>query len=129
MQLTFKDVEISEKQARVKALAAELDRRLKAVALSLDRQNFAAINDRSYSYISEILNTNCEDSAKPFQVKFIPAEIIEAPEAFKRDVLDFLCDLCGYEHPEKKRDMTPEEELRQLKDQIKQHKLEKVFNI
>lgn len=128
MQLTFKDVEIGEKQARVRALAAELDRRLKTVALSLDRQNFAAINDKSYSYISEILNTNCEDS-KPFQVKFIPAEIIEAPDVFKREVIDFLCELCGYSSPEKKKDLTPEQELAEIKQRIKAHGLETLFNI
>jgi len=128
-QLTFKDVEIGEKQARIKILSAELERRLKAVALSIDRQIFSAVNDKSYSYMSEILNTNNEDAAKPYQVKFIPSLTIENPKRFKEEVIDFLCELCGYSSPEKKKDLTPEEELTLIKKKIQDHGLQKIFDV
>lgn len=127
MQMTFDDVEVSRKQAEAKSLASELDRRLKAVALSIDRHKLAAINDKSYSYISEILNTNNEEGQKPFQTKFIPSLIIENPDKFKSEVIDYLCELAGYASPEKKREMTPEEELALLKKKIKEHGLEPIF--
>ena len=127
MQMSFKDIEIQEKQAKVKAMAAELDKRLKAVAYSIERHLFATLNDKSYSYINEILNTNNEESQKPFQVKFIPSLIIEQPNKFKEEVIDFLCEMAGYESPEKKRDLTPEEELTLLKNKIKEHGLEPLF--
>ncbi len=126
-QMNIRDIEIQEKQGRIKAMAAELDRRLKAVALAIDRQVFAVLNDRSYSYISEILNTNNENGQKPFQTKFIPSLILENPEKFKIEIIDFLCDLAGYESPEKKRKMTSDEELRMLKRKIYEHGLEPVF--
>jgi hypothetical protein len=126
-QLTLKDVEVQEKQGRARALAAELDRRLKAVALGLDRHDFAAINDKSYSYMCEILNTNNEDGQKPFQAKFIPSLIIESPEAFKEQVIDFLCELTGHKPPEKKSPLSAEEELELIKRKIKSHGLEALF--
>ena len=127
-QLTFKDVEIGEKQARAKILAIEIERKLKSVALTLDRQTFSAINDKSYSYMSEILNTNNEDGSKPFQVKFIPSIIIESPDTFMKEVGFFICDLCGYEKPDKKKNMTPEEELAAIKRKIHDHGIEKLFD-
>ncbi len=130
VQLTFRDVEIGEKQARVKALHAELDRRLKFVGNAIDRHTFAAINDKSYSYMGGVLNTNNEEAAKPFQISFIPAEIIESPELFMKEVVNFLTDLCGYEpSPGKKSKLTPEQELKALKDKIKNHGLEKLFEV
>ena len=126
-QMTIRDIEIQEKQGRIKALAAELDRRLKAVAFSIDRHEFATLNDKSYSYIAEILNTNNEDGQKPFQVKFIPCLITENPEKFKEEVIDFLCELAGYISPEKKRNLTPADELNLIKQKIKAHGLEALF--
>lgn len=126
-QLSLRDVEIQEKHGRARALAAELDRRFKAVALGIDRDEFAAINDRSYSYMSEILNTNNEDGQKPFQAKFIPSLIIESPDAFKEQVIDFLCELAGYKPPEKKSPLSAEEELALYKRKIRERGLEVLF--
>ena len=127
-QLTLKDVEISEKKARAESLAADLDRRLKVAALAADRGTIAAINDKTYSYMSDILNTNNENNQRPFQVKFIPSLIIENPKVFKEEVIDFLCDLCGYETPEKKKHLSDEEKIIKLERRIKQHGLEKLFD-
>lgn len=126
-QMDFNDVEIQEKQARIRFLAAEVDRRLKAVALTVDRHRLATLNDKSYSYISEILNTNNEDGQKPFQIKFIPSLLIERPEEFKSQVIDFLCELTGYLPPKKKSLLTPEEELCLYRKIISEHGLEPIF--
>jgi len=128
-QMTFRDVEIGEKQARVKVLATYIQRRLKAAALSIDRHTFAAINDKSYSYISDIVNTNNEDGSKPFPVNFIPAEIIEAPDVFMKEVWNPIAELCGHQpSPGKKSPLSAEEELKELKAKIRAHGLEKVFD-
>lgn len=126
-QIGFSDIEIQEKQARIRTVAAELDRRLKAVALTIDRQRLATLNDKSYSYISEILNTNNEDGQKPFQVKYIPSLLVEKPEEFKTLIVDFFCELTDHFPPEKKTPLTPEEELRAYKKIIKEHGLEPIF--
>lgn len=126
-QMDFRDIELQEKQARAQAMAAELDRRLKAVALTMDRQTFATLNDKSYSYISEILNTNSEAGQKPFQIKFMPSLFIEKPEVFKEIVIDWLCDLIDHNHPEKKKRLTPEEELALYKKLIRDKGLDPLF--
>ncbi|HDZ62535.1 MAG TPA: hypothetical protein ENH40_05260 [Nitrospirae bacterium] len=126
-QMSLKDIDIPEKRARAEELAAELDRRLKAVALQSDRNTIAAINDKSYSYFSDILNTNNERAQRPFQVKFIPSLLIENPEKFKEEVIDFLCEICGYEPPEKKRKLEAEEKLNLIERRIENHGLEKIF--
>ncbi|OGW08938.1 MAG: hypothetical protein A2W75_06830 [Nitrospinae bacterium RIFCSPLOWO2_12_39_15] len=121
------DIEIQQKQAKIKELASELEKRLKSVAHAINRDEFANLNGKSYSYISEILNSNNEDGQKPFQIKFIPSLIVEKPEIFKAEIIDFLCELCGYESPEKKKTLTTEQELALLKRKIKEHGLEKIF--
>jgi len=123
----FEEVIIQQKQVRIKVLACELEKRLKAVALSIPREAFALVNDKSYSYVSEILNTNSEEGQKPYQVKLIPSLTTENPDKFTEEVINWLCDLCGREHPEKRKEMTPEEELRLLKRKIREHKLESIF--
>lgn len=128
-QITFEDIELQAKQARLKAAGHELDRRCKAVALSLNRSELAAVNDLSYSYISEMLNTNNEQKQKPWQMSLIPSLAVENPERFAEEVLFFLCDLCGREYPEKKRDLTVEEELTAYKRIIKDRGLEPLFNL
>ena len=129
MQMTFKDIEIQQKQAKIRELAAELDRRLKAVAVGIERKHLATLNDKAYSYISEILNSNNEAQQKPFQLSLVPSLILENPEAFKTEIIDFFCELCGHESPEKKRILTPVDELAALRRKIKEHGLEKVFEI
>jgi len=129
-QLTFKDIEMAEKQAQVKLLAADIQRRLKATGLGIDRHTFAAINDKSYSYISEILNSNNEDGSKPFPANFIPTEIIEVPDLFMKEVWNPIAELCGHQpSPGKKRGLTAEEELSEIKEKIVTHGLEKIFDL
>ena len=123
----LEEVVIQQKQVRIRVLAGELERRLKTVAHSIPRETFALVNDKSYSYVSEILNTNSEETQKPYQVKLIPSLITENPERFAEEVINWLCDLCGREHPQKKRELTPVEELALLKQKIKDHKLERLF--
>ena len=127
MQMAFEDIEIQQKQAKVRELASELDRRLKEVAHGIERKHLATLNDKSYSYISEILNTNGDQ--KPFQVSLIPSLIIENPDAFKRVIIDFLCELIGHKAPEKKKELCPEEELAIIKQKIEEHGLAKIFDL
>jgi len=115
------DLFIAQKQAMVKELASELDRKCKEVAYSIKSAELAIVNDVSYQYIREILNTNGDQ--KPFQLKLVPSLIILNPEKFVETVLYYLCDLCGYEHPEKKRKLTPEEENKIIKQKFKEHGL------
>jgi len=124
-QMAFRDMEIKEKATRTKALAAELDRRFKGVAHSLDRQDLASILDVSYSYLSEILNTNGEQ--KPFKCHHIPALILENPDLFINEVIGFLCEIAGYYPPLKRKALTPEEELEKITKRIHQHGLESLF--
>jgi hypothetical protein len=123
----FDDILIEQRQLRTKLLAGELDKRLKGVALGIDRHRLALINDKSYSYISEILNTNSEETQKPFQVKLIPSLIIEAPDRLMTEVVGWICDLAGYAAPEKKRVMSTEEELMIIKKKIALHGLQAIF--
>lgn len=124
-QLGFRDLEIQEQMIRCCTLAADLDRRLKDVAYSIDRKDLAMVNDISYSYLSEMLNTNGDQ--KPFKTPMIPSLLLLAPDLFAQEVLGPLCDLAGYEMPEKKRLLTPEEELKKLKRRIREHGLEPLF--
>jgi hypothetical protein len=128
-QLTFKDIEIHEKQAKVKAVTAELDRLYKEATSAINRNHFAAICDKSYTYISEVLNSNNEASQKPYQPLMIAALIVEAPEAYSKIVDTYIHQLIGYKPPEKQSLLTPAEELEALKKKIVEHGLEKVFDL
>ncbi|MDF1536085.1 MAG: hypothetical protein P1S46_06215 [bacterium] len=123
--MAFRDLEIQERATRNKVLAAELDRRFKGVAHSIDRQDLASILDVSYSYLSEILNTNGEQ--KRFKTHHIPALVLENPDLFMSEVVGFLCEAAGYNPPEKKRTLTPEEELARLMKKIRERGLEPLF--
>ena len=122
------EILIQQKQAKIAVLVSELERRLKAVALGISRETFAALNDRSYSYVSQILNTNSEDAQRPFQVSLIPSLVEECPDRFVEEVINWFCDLCGFEHPARKKSLTPEEELEIYKRKIKEHRLEPLFD-
>ena len=133
-QITIEHIEIEEKQAKVKVLCSELEKRFKAVALGIDRNKFAAINNKSYSYVSEILNTNTpedlgddEKRRKQFPQSFVAASIIENPEKFMEEVVNFLCDFLGYDYPKKKSPFTAEEELEYIKEIIRERKLQTIF--
>lgn len=126
-QMTLSDVEIQEKAARAHALGQELERRIKAVAHGIERKRLAALIDRSYSYVNEMLNTNSEQSQKPWQIVFSGALLVEAPDLFVEMVMTFVAEVCGYEVPRKKRPLTPEEELRELWEKIRAHRLEGLF--
>ena len=124
-QMVFRDLELQERATRNKVLAAELDRRFKSVGHSVDRQDLAAILDVSYSYLSEILNTNGEQ--KRFKSHHIPALVLENPDLFMVEVVGFLCEVAGYKPPEKKRTLPAEEERDNLLKKIRQHGLERIF--
>lgn len=124
-QLSLSDVELQEKQARIRALAAELDALYKGVAAGIGRRQFAALTDKSYTYINEILNTNGD--GKPFQPEMIAALLVEAPDEFFMTVVNFMCESAAREYPRKKRLMTAEEENRLLWNKIRMHQMERLF--
>lgn len=129
-QITLNDVEMSQKQAKVRALAQELDRRLKYVANSIERKHFAAICDKTYGYMGNVLNTNNPEAAKPFQVDFIPAEIIESPDLFMKEIWNPVAEWCSYKPSAGKQSkLTPEQELEAIKNKIHEHGLEKIFDL
>lgn len=126
-QLTFKDIEIGEKQTRSKALADDLQRRLKATAITINRNEFSAVVDKAYTTVSGVLNTNSE-KAEPFPTNWIPAVILENPDLFMTEVWNTVAAWCGYKpSPGKVSKLTPEQELESLKKKIKDHGLEKIF--
>jgi hypothetical protein len=116
------DIFIQSAIAKNKAIAAELDKRCKEVAGSVDSQKLATLNDVTYQYIREMLNTNGEQ--RPWQLKMLPSLIQAAPEKFVDVILFWFCDLCGYNPPEKKKELTTEEELKLLKSKIKEMQLD-----
>lgn len=50
-------------------------------------------------------------------------------ETRPNDFIYFLCDEFGFNRPEKKSTLTPEQELKQLKDAIHAHGLDKIFDL
>jgi hypothetical protein len=50
-------------------------------------------------------------------------------ETRPHDIIYFLCDEFGFERPEKKQDSTPEKELELLRNKIRAHGLEKIFDL
>ena len=64
--------------------------------------------DKSYSYISDILNTNQE--GKPYALYLLIAVSTINPDLFRENILKFLSDISNSEPPRKKREMTNEEE-------------------
>lgn len=116
--------EIAIEQERVKneVLAKDFERLLKEVALAVDSNRLANVNGKSYQYVRMILNTNGDQ--RPFPLEFVPSLISCAPELFAEKILNWLCDLCEREHPEKRRTLTPEEELKLLKIKLKDMKLD-----
>ncbi len=123
-QMAFRDLEIQELMTRAKTLAGELDRRLKEVAYGIDRKDLAAVNDLSYSYISEILNTNGDQ--KQIRTSMIPSLALLAPDRFV-EALGFLCEIAGYNPPKKKNPLTSEQELTRVKRRIRERGLEPLF--
>jgi hypothetical protein len=123
-QMSFDDMELKSVQAQMEVIAAELDRRKKEIAYCIGRKRFGLLIDKAPSYVNEILNTN--GLQKKFQPEMEPALILENPDKFKEIIIDYLCDLCGYQHPEKKAKLPPEQELKQLKRELKARGLDKV---
>jgi|GEM_PF-6093124 len=111
------DIFVQQQVVENKALAEQFDRHCKEVAESIDSKDLAAANDVTYAYIRKMLNTNSAQS--PMQMDIIPSLARMNPDKFAETVLRFLCDLCGREVPEKKRSMTPEEELKIIRLKMK----------
>lgn len=120
------------KQQRVTDIDLELQRRIKATALSVDRNTFADATGKAYSTVAEILNTRADVRLAPTQ--FIAANIVEAPELFIAEVINYLLELVECEPAKKKpapkkQTKTPEEQLAEIKKQIHSHGLEKLFDL
>ena len=126
-QGTFEDIAIQELTARAKALGHEWEKRLKAVALSVNRTRLATICDVSYSYLSDIINTNNEAGQKPWPTKLTGALMVLAQDRLMEEAVDFVCDVCGRQPTERKRALTPEEELKRMWEIVRQHGLQSLF--
>ncbi len=124
-QMNFEDIEIQEMTAKIEATTEALDRLCKDIIhTSLTRQYFAAINGISYQYVSEFLNTN--SGQRRMKLSMLVAILLAEPDE-SRNILGFLCELTGYEKPEKKRTKSTEETLEILLKKIRTHGLEDVF--
>jgi len=124
-QLTLKEIEIAEMQARVKSVSCAFERLCKEISRGLNRHDLADSVDRSYSYISDILNTN--QDGKPFTMYLLIATCLINPDMFRDNILKFLNELAGCYPPKKIRPLTADEELRLIKRKIKEHGLEPIF--
>lgn len=129
MQKTLDDAMLAQKQANIQSMAQELDRRCKSVALAIGRADTAVLLDRSITYINEMVNCNNEQSQKPWRLNYVPALIIGNRELFISEVLNYLNEISGCEPAQNKKIMTAEEELATLKKAIREHGLEKVFDL
>jgi hypothetical protein len=118
----LEEVRVAQEQAKIKALVDELDRRCKEVAQGIKREELATANDVTFQAISKMLNTNGEQSC--FTLKYVPSIALKNPDKFAETVLFFLCDMCGREHPDKKRPLTAEEENKLLKEKLRAMKLD-----
>jgi hypothetical protein len=126
-QGTFEELAVQEQAGKAKAFGAELERRLKGVAAGIDRKHLAAVCDVSYSYMSEVLNSNNEDHQKRWQICFTGALMVLAPDLLAQEALDFVLEVIGRKPSEEKPRMSAEEELRLLKEKIAKHGLEAIF--
>ncbi len=124
-QMGFPEIVIQAGAARTKALAAELDHDAKEAARGCDRQLLASYLDLSYSYLSEVLNTNGE--GKPFKLGMLAGLAELDPKALVEKFITPLLDHCGYEPPVPRAMLTTEQELQRIKERIRAHKLESVL--
>ena len=120
------ELELAERQAKVKILNEEFQRVWKAIARQ-DRKEFAALNYISLSYTGEILNTNDEGNSKPLQGHMIASLLVMNPNLFKTLFLDLALDIAGYDPAPEKRKLTPEEKLEAYERIISNHKLMPLF--
>lgn len=123
-QMTIKDIEIAELQARVKAFSEEFEQICRISARSVNRHDLSSTVDKAYSYVSDILNVN---DGKNFPLYLLVAVCIMNPDVAREMILGFLSEITGSEVPRKKRMLTAEEELRIIKRKIKEHGLEPIF--
>lgn len=134
-QGTLEDIAIQEKHVRAMTYGHEWENLLKTVARSIDRKTLAAVLGTSYTNLSDHLNGNRPVNGDAANAKPAPhwpsnwtgALFLLAPDVFMEEAGKFAVDICGYDHPEKKRTLTPEEELKALRAQIKAHGLEPLF--
>lgn len=125
VQTTIREVEISQLQAQVKIMTEEFERICKEAGRSVNRNDLAASVDKSYSYISDILNTN--QDGKPFTLYLLIATCLLNKNIFRDAILGFLNEIGECYPPKKIRPLTAEEELREIKQKIKEHGLEPIF--
>lgn len=121
----LEEVRVVQEQAKIKALQGELDRLCKQAAYGVKMERLATLNDVTFQAISKMLNTNGEQTC--WNQKYTLSIAIENPDKFAETVLFFLCDLCGREHPDKKRKLTEKEELKALKAIIREKQLDPLF--
>lgn len=133
-QLTFKNLQRSQLMSQVKAVASEFDSLCRMTTREIDRADFAAIVDKSYSTVSDVLNSNLDylngdDGGKRLQypLLYLITLAIVKPDRFRETVLKFLADITCTETPRKKRERTHEEENHLIWRIIKSHQLEPLF--
>jgi hypothetical protein len=114
---------IAQEQARIKALSDEFDRRCKQAASGIKQVRLATLNGVTFQQISKMLNTNGHQDE--LRKGYIPSIAIENPDKFAEEVLFFLCDLCGREHPPKKHKLTAGERLKQLEEVLREMQMDK----
>jgi len=124
MSESFEEVEKDRRIKEVKKHSRHLERLCREIASAVKREDMARDLDISYSYFSEILNSNGDQ--KSFKLWMIPA--LTASPKF-HDLINFLCDIAKpvREHPRIKPVKTAEEELTELKQAIVNRGLESVF--
>jgi len=122
--LTIKDIEIAELQARVKAHSEEFEHICRIAARSVNRHDLSAAVDKAYSYVSDILNIN---DGKNFPLYLLTAICLMNPEIAREMILGFLAKITNSETPQKKKLLTPEEELSIIKRKIREHGLDPIF--
>lgn len=125
IQLNFDDAEKAKLQAEIKSIYEEFDIICKSASREIDRTLFSAIVNKSYSTVSDILNSNEKGGSYP--VIYLIATAILIPDRFRETILEFLAYISNSQPPEKKKALMPEEELKILKQRIRDHKLESIL--
>lgn len=126
-QGTFDDIMVEERALRYKRLSFDYEQKCKEVAGTIKRDRLAALCNVTYSYMSDVLNSNDPEHQKQWQHKWDIVLAQERPDEYRTIVLSFLAELSNSEKPEKKRKMTPEEQLLLLKRVIYDKGLDSIF--
>jgi hypothetical protein len=116
-QGTFDELLVQEKEVKTQWIANERQGLCREVASAIDSKELAAICGCSYQYIRAMLNGNGE--RKPWNHEFDGALMILRPDLYAEKVLAFDAEMTGRDDPQKKRALTPQEELDQLRQVLR----------